>query len=60
MHDQNGVQQGQFGVTTKAINGGLECGSNPPNPNGRVKRFQLYGQVRRAFGLPGAGDNSGC
>lgn len=60
VHDKAGVQQGQFGASTNAINGALECGANPPNPTGRQKRFQLYGNVRRAFGLAGSGSNAGC
>jgi len=58
VHDYPGVQQGQFGASTKAINGGLEC-SGPGHP-GPAARFRLYGNVRAAFGLSGAGDPSGC
>lgn len=58
VHDQPGVQQGQFGASTRAINGGLEC-SAPGHPSAQ-KRFQIYGNVRAAFGLAGAGDPSGC
>ncbi|CAL8128831.1 unnamed protein product [Orchesella dallaii] len=58
VHNQAGVQQGRFGASTKAINGGLEC-SAPGNTQAQA-RFRLYGNVRRAFGLQGAGDSSGC
>ncbi|CAL8128798.1 unnamed protein product [Orchesella dallaii] len=57
VHGQNGVAQGQFGVTTRRINGGIECGTGSSTPQ---KRFQTYGIVREAFGLLGAGDPSGC
>jgi len=50
---------GQFGATTKIINGGIECsgGANAEAEN----RFQLYEKVRAAFGIisPEA-DESGC
>ncbi|CAL8128543.1 unnamed protein product [Orchesella dallaii] len=58
VHDKAGVQQGQFGATTKAINGGIEC-SSPGHAQAQA-RFRLYGNVRKAFGLHGAGDPSGC
>jgi len=58
VHNKQGVQQGQFGASTKAINGGIEC-SSPGNAQAAA-RFRLYGNVRRAFGLQGAGDPSGC
>ncbi|ODM90353.1 Chitinase 4 [Orchesella cincta] len=58
VHTQPGVQQGRFGASTEAINGGLEC-SRPGNAQAQ-KRFQIYGNVTRAFGLNGAGDSSGC
>lgn len=58
VHDREGVQQGRFGASTRAINGGIEC-SSPGNQQAQ-KRFQLYGRVRAAFGLSGAGDPSGC
>ncbi|CAL8128785.1 unnamed protein product [Orchesella dallaii] len=53
VHNQAGVQQGRFGASTRAINGGLEC-SAPGNAQAQA-RFRLYGNVRRAFGLQGAG-----
>ncbi|OXA45312.1 Chitinase 4 [Folsomia candida] len=58
VHDKGGVQQGQFGSTTRAINGPLEC--DGANPGLAQKRFQIYGKVRQGFGLAGAGDPSGC
>lgn len=58
VHDAAGVQQGRFGASTKAINGGLEC-SAPGNQQAQ-KRYEMYGKVRAAFGLSGPGDASGC
>jgi len=54
----NGGASGKFGATTNAINGNLECRGGPNDKANR--RFQIYGKVRQAFGLPGAGDASGC
>ncbi|OXA54700.1 Chitinase 4 [Folsomia candida] len=56
--DEGGAQHGQFGSSTRAINGALEC--DGANPGLAQKRFQIYGNVRRAFGLAGSGDPSGC
>lgn len=59
VHNQWGVANGDFGVTTRAINGGLECDSW----NGRTiarQRYEMYGRVRAAFGLPGPGNERGC
>lgn len=57
VHD-NGGATGQFGATTNAINGGLECVGGP-NDKAQA-RFRIYGNIRAAFGLAGAGDPSGC
>ena len=56
VHSRPGVSSGQFGVTTKAING-MECGGGSNIP---WIRFEKYKKVRQAFGLPGDGDPSGC
>ncbi len=59
VHAQPGVSDGNFGATTKAINGDLECGSGP-NVATAHTRFAIYGKVRAAFSLAGAGNESGC
>jgi len=58
VHDRSGVQEGRFGVSTRAINGGEEC--DKPGHSGPNERFRIYGNVRKAFGLHGSGDSSGC
>ncbi|KAJ6638081.1 Acidic endochitinase SP2, partial [Pseudolycoriella hygida] len=58
VHGRPGVSDGLFGATTKAINGGLECG-NGQNVEIAHKRFAMYGNVRSAFGLDGPGDERG-
>lgn len=57
VHNAPGVQEGQFGSATNAINGPKECGTGSPTP---ARRFEIYGNVRAAFGLDGPGDSSGC
>lgn len=59
VHNRVGVAEGDFGVTTRAINGGLECDNNAGHPIAR-HRYEMYGRVRAAFGLPGAGNEHGC
>lgn len=59
VHSKQGVSNGLFGATTKAINGALECGSGPNVAIART-RFAMYGKVRTAFGLNGPGDEHGC
>ncbi|CAG7719334.1 unnamed protein product [Allacma fusca] len=58
VHSRSGVQEGRFGATTRAINGGLEC--DGAYQHIARQRFQNYGVVRSAFGLSGAGDERGC
>ncbi|CAG7678322.1 unnamed protein product, partial [Allacma fusca] len=58
VHSRPGVQEGQFGASTRAINGGLECDGGFQHI--ARQRFQNYGVVRSAFGLGGAGDERGC
>jgi len=59
VHSAPGVQQGQFGSTTRAINGNLEC-NNPGGHSIARHRFEMYGRVRAAWGLGGAGIETGC
>jgi len=59
VHFQPGVQEGQFGASTRAINGVLECDSVAGQDIARL-RFQMYLQVRGAFGLGGNADERGC
>lgn len=54
-----GVAEGAFGVTTKAINEGLECDC-PAGHQTAMKRFAMYNKVRDAFGLQDAGVERGC
>ncbi|KAI9226637.1 MAG: lysozyme-like domain-containing protein [Piptocephalis tieghemiana] len=49
---------GKFGLTTKDINGDIEC-SGGENANA-LKRFKIYESLYKAFGLPGKPDPSGC
>jgi len=61
VHGQPGVAEGQFGVTTRAINGALECSG--PHQDLAVKRFNMYKIVRVAFGITaptGYADERGC
>jgi len=60
VHGDSGVQAGQFGSATKKINGGLECGSNPPNKTGAQNRFNIYVKVLKAFGINEAANSAGC
>ncbi|RNA42025.1 chitinase 4-like [Brachionus plicatilis] len=45
----SGVEQGKFGVTTKAINGALECSGS----DSRIakSRFKIYSKVLNAFNI---------
>jgi len=58
VHWRDGVAQGRFGVTTRAINGGLEC--DGAHQDTARHRYNMYKTVRRAFGLQGDGDERGC
>ena len=53
------MAQGKFGVTTRAINGGLECDRSAGHSIAK-KRFQMYSRIRAAFSLQGPGDERGC
>lgn len=60
VHNAAGVQQGQFGSATRAINGGLECG-NGPNVHLARQRFEMYKKVLNAFGCGAVQANEqGC
>jgi chitinase len=58
VHSRPGVSSGQFGVTTNAINGALEC-SGPYQDKAR-KRFDIYKKVLAAFGINEVAIESGC
>ncbi|ODM99250.1 Fibroblast growth factor receptor [Orchesella cincta] len=58
VHNEPGVQQGRFGATTKAINGGIEC--QAVSTATEAHRFDIYINVRRAFGLRGIPNPAGC
>jgi len=60
VHPDAGVQAGQLGSATNKINGGLECGPNPPNPTGAQTRFNYYVKVLSAFGVNEAANPAGC
>jgi LysM domain len=51
VHDRSGVQNGNFGATISAINGGIECGQWPENPTAARKRIDMYKNVLRAFSI---------
>ncbi|KAI9228452.1 MAG: lysozyme-like domain-containing protein [Piptocephalis tieghemiana] len=57
-HVHKDATSGKFGLTTKAINGALECGKGEV-PNA-LKRFKIYETIYKAFKLPGKPDPSGC
>ena len=58
VHSAPGVQNGQFGSSTNAINGFLECrGSNSDKAR---KRFEIYKKCLLAFGCSDAPNESGC
>ena len=52
-----GVLDGQFGASTNAINGALECGGRSDKP---AKRFEIYKKVMVAFGLYETPNSAGC
>lgn len=58
VHNAPGVQQGQFGAATNAINGALECrGAYQATAK---KRFEMYKRIFQAFGLSGTPNENGC
>ncbi|KAL0265744.1 UNVERIFIED_CONTAM: hypothetical protein PYX00_011459 [Menopon gallinae] len=54
---QPGVKNMQFGATTKAINGPIECGGKSQTPQ---KRYQIYLKVAEAFGIKKKATSDGC
>jgi len=58
VHWAPGVQDGRFGASTRAINGGLEC--DGAHQDTARHRYNMYKITRRAFGLAGDGDERGC
>lgn len=53
-----GVEEGKFGVTTKAINGALEC--NGQDTQKAKSRFRIYTKVLKAFNIDEIPEESGC
>ena len=49
-----------FGATTMIINGGLECGSSPTNPNGARNRANNYKDFARRLGVDISGEKLTC
>ncbi|KAL5516092.1 hypothetical protein EMCRGX_G001361 [Ephydatia muelleri] len=58
VHNAPGVQDGQFGSSTKAINGNLEC-SAPGNP-AALARYAIYQRLFTIFGIGGSPNPAGC
>ncbi|CAF0797668.1 unnamed protein product [Brachionus calyciflorus] len=58
VHSRPGVSSGQFGATTNAINGALEC-SGPYTSKAR-QRFEIYKKVLVAFSIFEAPIENGC
>ncbi|CAF1122657.1 unnamed protein product [Brachionus calyciflorus] len=58
VHSRPGVSSGQFGATTNAINGALEC-SGPFTSKAR-QRFEIYKKVLVAFSIFEGPIENGC
>ncbi len=58
VHSEPGVAEGRFGVTTRAINGALEC--DGAYQETARHRYEMYKVVRSAYGLAGDGIEGGC
>ncbi|EQC31682.1 hypothetical protein SDRG_10845 [Saprolegnia diclina VS20] len=58
IHDVVG-QPGGFAYTTYIINGGLECGPNPPNKQSEITRIASYKKFCDLLGVS-PGDNLSC
>ena len=54
-----GVLDGQFGSSTNAINGALECNGGPASHKA-PKRFAIYKKVLLAFGINETPNPAGC
>jgi hypothetical protein len=48
-----------FGATINAINGGLECGASPSNPDAQTDRINLYQSYCNILGVD-PGSNLSC
>ncbi|KCZ76778.1 hypothetical protein H311_02220 [Anncaliia algerae PRA109] len=56
--NQPGVKEGQFGATTKAINGPIECsGGGNDTPQ---KRYDIYTKVAKILGVTNLASPDGC
>ncbi|RKP36710.1 lysozyme-like domain-containing protein [Dimargaris cristalligena] len=58
VHDIKEVQDGQFGASTRAINGGLEC-DGPYQDKARL-RFELYTKILKIVEPDTTPDPAGC
>ena len=58
VHNAPGVQDGQFGSSTKAINGNLECSA--PQHIEALARFAIYQKVFTIFDICGTPNPAGC
>lgn len=58
VHNRPGVSAGQFGVTTNAINGALECAG--PYKDKAKRRFEIYKNVLKAFSINETPIETGC
>ncbi|KAJ1680405.1 hypothetical protein EV182_000060 [Spiromyces aspiralis] len=59
VHSAPGVQDGEFGAATKAINGALECGSGSAVDKAK-KRFEIYQKVLAVFDPSSTPNPAGC
>ena len=53
-------RKNEFGVTTNAINGAIECGRNRPRHPKAVKRYQIYRKVAEALDIRNPARENGC
>lgn len=51
---------GMFGASVRAINGGAECGAASATNDAARKRFNMYWNIFRVFGLYGRPNADGC
>ncbi len=51
-------ESGQFGLTTNAINGALECSQSSPDPKAQM-RYQIFVAMANMVGMTGYSE-SGC
>jgi chitinase len=57
VHWMKGISSGQFGISTRAINGRLECDQFCP---ASAQRFQYYAIIFHTWNLPGTANAAGC